>query len=194
MVYDSANQLLHGAHSRNRPRHPSGTHLAQTERVEFAREVRERGPAIKEQSVLSAAEFGPSADDVQVQILRDVLHIPPSAHFPLQRVLQLCHEVRPPLHLARNLCRQAQLQVRQLLTFNPFCSLFYWFISHLTITIIILTTMSILNLVIHYNETLALPENANKTPLDIFKITMSKYWASMVIIIITVFVSPITQV
>jgi hypothetical protein len=48
-----------------------------------------------------------------VQILRDLLHFPSSAHFPLQCVQQLCAQVRPPLCVAGHLHRQAQLLLLQ---------------------------------------------------------------------------------
>jgi len=66
---------------------------------------------------------------------------------------------------------------------DTFCfpsSLFYTFVVHLTLMIIVFTTLCIANLVIHYDEVRENPVNVDLTGGDVFYEVFAKYWASMV--------------
>ena len=92
--------------------------------------------------------------------------------------------------------RQAQLQVstsaKSLTCLNHVCnvsSLFYWFVTNLVITILLLQGMSVANLIIDYQETAELPENRLLSGGRIFKQTLTKYWIALVVVIFSTAVS-----
>lgn len=58
--------------------------------------------------------------------------------------------------------------------------MFYIFISHLTLTIILLVIMCIANLVIDYEEIEEAEENKDMAGYEIFGETMRAYWWSFV--------------
>ena len=68
--------------------------------------------------------------------------------------------------------------------------MFYIFISHLTVTIILLVTMCIANLVIDYEETEK--EHPDMSGPEVFGETMSVYWwsfvASFICLVFSIFV------
>ena len=62
---------------------------------------------------------------------------------------------------------------------HGFVSLFYIFVLHLTLTIILFTTMCVANIVIHYNELSDNPENEDLSGAEVFWEVTKQYWVSM---------------
>ena len=61
-----------------------------------------------------------------------------------------------------------------------FCSIFYLFIAHLTLTIVLFMTMCIANMTIHYQEVRDNPKNEDLSGSDVFYEVFAKYWASLI--------------
>ena len=59
-------------------------------------------------------------------------------------------------------------------------SLFYIFVLHLTMTIILFSTLCIANLVLHFHEVRDNPDNEDLNGGEVFFKVFQKYWASMV--------------
>ena len=68
-------------------------------------------------------------------------------------------------------------------------SLFYIFVLHLTLMIILFTVMCVANMVIHADEVKDDPKNADLNGGDVFYLVLSRYWISMVGAFIAVLVS-----
>lgn len=68
------------------------------------------------------------------------------------------------------------------LTFSMFLaiSLFYIFVLHLTLTIVLFTTLCICNIVIHFNELRGNPENEALSNSEVFLEVVKTYWVSLV--------------
>ena len=59
------------------------------------------------------------------------------------------------------------------------CSLFYIFVVHLTLTIILFTTLCLTNVVIHYNELRDNPKNDHLSGGEVYWEVTKTYWVSM---------------
>ena len=60
------------------------------------------------------------------------------------------------------------------------CSLFFIFLTHLTLTMALFITMCIANMVIHYGEVEDNPDNSDLSGAEVFGEVMKEYWISIV--------------